>query len=54
VFLVTRRAGSILHDVCFVEAVLFMTALAFAIDRFDADAVAKTIAQYFAEFSFPS
>src|ERR1700731_1595463 len=50
-FLVTGRAGSILDDVGFVKAVLLMTSLAFAIDRFDGDAVAKTIAQDGGKFS---
>jgi hypothetical protein len=43
-FLMTRRAGAVLNDVRFVKAVLLMTSLAFAIDRFDGDAVTKTIA----------
>jgi len=50
-FLMTRRAGAVLNDVRFVKAVLLVTALTFAIDRFDGDAVAKTIAQHRAEFS---
>src|SRR5438876_9804127 len=43
-FLMTRRAGTALNDVRFVKAVFLMTSLAFAIDRFDGDAVTKTIA----------
>jgi hypothetical protein len=43
-FLVTRRAGAVLDDVRFVKTVLLVTSLAFAIDRFDGDAVAKAIA----------
>jgi len=43
-FLMTRRAGAVLNDVRFVKAVFLMASLAFAIDRFDGDAVTKTIA----------
>ena len=35
-----------MDDVGFVEAVFLVTSLAFAIDCFDSDAVAKTIAQH--------
>lgn len=50
-FLMTRRAGSILNYVRFVKVVLLMTNFTFAIDRFDGDAVAETIAQNFAKLS---
>src|SRR5438477_5337316 len=50
-FLVARRAGLVLHHVRFVKTVLLMAGLAFAIDRFNGDAVAKTIAQHCAKFS---
>jgi hypothetical protein len=43
-FLVTGRAGTILNDVGFVKTVLLVTSLAFAVYRFDGDAVAKAIA----------
>jgi len=43
-FLMTRRAGAVLNDVRLVKAVFLMASLAFAIDRFDGDAVTKTIA----------
>lgn len=49
--LVTRGAGTILHHVRFVKAVLLMTRLAFAINRFDRDTVTKPVPQDFAEFS---
>jgi hypothetical protein len=50
-FLVTGRAGTILKDGRFVKTVLLMTRLALAVDRFDRDAVAKTIAQHLSKFS---
>ena len=50
-FLVTGRARPILDNIRFVEAVLLVAGLAFAIDRFNRDAVAKTIAQHCAKFS---
>ena len=50
-FLVARRAGLVLNHVRFVEAVLLMAGLAFAIDRFNGNAIAKTIPQNFAKFS---
>lgn len=50
-FLVTGRAGSILNDVRFVKAVLLVTTLAFAINRFDGDSVVKTIADHFGKLS---
>ena len=46
-FLVTRRAGTILGHIRFVKAVLLMTTLAFPIDCFDRNAVPKPIAQDF-------
>ena len=49
-FLVTRRAGTILDHVRFVKAVLLMTTLAFPIDRFDRNAVPKPIAQDLRKF----
>ena len=48
--LMACRARPILNDVRFMRAVLLVAALAFAIDRFDGDAVSKTIAQHFAKF----
>jgi len=50
-FLVTRRTRTTLNDVGFVKTVFLVTSLAFAIDRFDGDAVAKTIAQHVSKFS---
>src|SRR5438105_10953474 len=45
--LMACRARPILNDVRFMRAVLLVAALAFAIDRFDGDAVVKTIADHF-------
>ena len=48
-FLVAGRAGTILHHVRLVKAVLLMASLALAVNCFDGNAVTKTIAQNFAE-----
>lgn len=50
-FLMTGGARSVLDHVGFVEAVLFVTRFAFAIDRLGGGAVSKTLAQHCAEFS---
>jgi len=49
--LMACRARPILNDVRFMKAVLLVAALAFAIDRFDGDAVVKTIADHFGKLS---
>ena len=50
-FLVARRTRAVLHDTGFVECVrptilLKMTSVAFLVDRFERDAVTKTISQH--------
>ena len=50
-FLMTRRAGTVLRHVRFVKAMFLMAAFAFGIDRFDGNAMSKTIAENFAELS---
>jgi hypothetical protein len=49
-FLMTRRARTVLDNVRFVKTVLLVTILAFAIDRLDGYAIAKTIAQRLGKF----
>ena len=51
VLLMTCRTGAILDNVRFVKTVALMTNLAFAIDRFDANAVAKAIPDSFGKCS---
>src|SRR5207253_8045790 len=50
-FLMTRRAGTALRHVRFVKAMFLMAAFAFGIDRFDGNAMSKTISHYFAKLS---
>ena len=49
-FLVTSGTGTILNNVRFMKRVLLVAGLAFAIDRFHGDAVAKSIAEDLAKF----
>ena len=42
-FLMTGRARPVLHDVGLMDTVFLVTALTFAIDRLDRDAIVKTI-----------
>src|SRR5438270_12739876 len=49
--LMACRARPVLNNVRLMKAVLLVTAFAFAIDRFDGDAVVKTVADHFGKLS---